>query len=96
MSTSRYPALYLRTAYGGGEVLAGIDLTAGAGPAVARLGPGGAGQAGLMRINALLAPGAGRFRMPGKDGGRRAAAAFLDAHPQRWDMAPARACRRGR
>jgi ABC-type histidine transport system ATPase subunit len=96
MSTSRYPVIDLRNASGGGEVLAGIDLTADAGLAVAQPGPGGAGQAGLMRINALLAPDAGRFRVAGRHGVRRASVALLAAHPQCWDMAPARACRRGR
>lgn len=96
MSTSRSPVIDLRNPSGGSEVLAGIDLTADAGLAVARLGPGDAGQAGLMRINALLTPDAGRFRVAGHYNVRRAAAALLAAHPQRWDMAPACACRRGR
>ena len=60
MSMSRYPAPDLRNASGGGEVLAGIDLTTNAGLAVARLGPGGAGRAGLMRVGALVAADAGR------------------------------------
>jgi hypothetical protein len=38
MSTSRYPVIDLCNASGGGEVLAGIDLTADAGLAVAGLG----------------------------------------------------------
>ena len=96
MSTSRYPVIDLRNAPGGGEVLAGIDLTAGAVLAVAGLGPGGAGQAGLTRINALSALAAGRFRVACHHTVRRAPVAFLDAYPQCWGMAPARACRRGR
>jgi hypothetical protein len=35
MSTSRYPVIDLRNASGGGEMLAGIELTADAGLAVA-------------------------------------------------------------
>ncbi len=96
MSTSSYPAIDLRNAFGGGQALAGIHLTADAGLAVGRLGPGSAGQNGLMRNSALLTPDVGRFRVAGHYTVRRAAVAFLAAHPQRWDMPPAHARRRGR
>ena len=58
----------VRAAYGGVEVLHGIDLTVAGGSIVAILGPNGAGKTTTLRvINGLLSPSAGSMRIEGHD-----------------------------
>jgi branched-chain amino acid transport system ATP-binding protein len=65
----------LSAGYGKIGVLNGIDLTVGAGEAVALLGPNGAGKTTLLRAISGLLPRAGHVRFAGKDmtGGPREA-----------------------
>ncbi|HEX9525755.1 MAG TPA: ABC transporter ATP-binding protein [Reyranella sp.] len=57
----------LSSGYGKIGVLRGIDLTVGAGEAVALLGPNGAGKTTLLRAVSGLLPRTGRIRFAGKD-----------------------------
>ena len=57
----------LSSGYGKIGVLRGIDLTVGAGEAVALLGPNGAGKTTLLRAISGLLPRAGGIRFAGKD-----------------------------
>ncbi|MFE0422409.1 ABC transporter ATP-binding protein [Streptomyces sp. NPDC058953] len=58
----------LRKAYGGREVIAGIDLTVPAGTVYALLGPNGAGKTSTVRILSTLLPAdAGEARVAGYD-----------------------------
>ncbi|WP_326797161.1 ATP-binding cassette domain-containing protein [Streptomyces sp. NBC_01808] len=69
--TTRTPAVEaagLRKAYGGREVVAGVDLTVPAGTVYALLGPNGAGKTTTVRIlTTLLAADAGTARVAGHD-----------------------------
>ena len=61
-------ALGIRKAFGGKEVLDGVDLTVSKGQIVALLGPNGAGKTTLIRILAtLLRPDAGAATIAGHD-----------------------------
>jgi branched-chain amino acid transport system ATP-binding protein len=57
----------LSSGYGKIGVLRGIDLTVGAGEAVALLGPNGAGKTTLLRAISGLLPSSGGIRFAGKD-----------------------------
>ena len=57
----------LSAGYGKIVVLRGIDLTVGAGEAVALLGPNGAGKTTLLRAISGLLPRTGRVHFAGKD-----------------------------
>ncbi|MBS0221774.1 MAG: ABC transporter ATP-binding protein [Proteobacteria bacterium] len=57
----------LSAGYGKIGVLHGIELTVGAGEAVALLGPNGAGKTTLLRAISGLLPRSGRIRFAGKD-----------------------------
>ena len=57
----------LSSGYGKIGVLRGIDLTVGAGEAVALLGPNGAGKTTLLRAISGLLPRSGGIRFAGKD-----------------------------
>lgn len=57
----------LSAGYGKIGVLHGIELTVGAGEAVALLGPNGAGKTTLLRAISGLLPRTGRIRFAGKD-----------------------------
>jgi branched-chain amino acid transport system ATP-binding protein len=57
----------LSAGYGKLGVLQGIDLTVGAGEAVALLGPNGAGKTTLLRAVSGLLPWTGHVRFAGKD-----------------------------
>ncbi|MEV5299229.1 ATP-binding cassette domain-containing protein [Amycolatopsis methanolica] len=58
----------LRKAFGGREVLGGVDLTVERGSVVSLLGPNGAGKSTTVRIlTTLLAPDAGTVRIGGFD-----------------------------
>ena len=57
----------LSAGYGKIGVLRGIDLTVGAGEAVALLGPNGAGKTTLLRAISGLLPRTGRVHFAGKD-----------------------------
>ncbi|AUH41754.1 ABC transporter ATP-binding protein [Streptomyces sp. CMB-StM0423] len=66
--TPAVEAAGLRKAYGGREVLAGVDLTVPAGTVYALLGPNGAGKTTTVRIlTTLLAADAGTARVAGHD-----------------------------
>ncbi|MHA4814821.1 ABC transporter ATP-binding protein [Streptomyces aculeolatus] len=69
--TTKNPAVEahgLRKAYGGREVVAGVDLTVPAGTVYALLGPNGAGKTTTVRIlTTLLAADAGTARVGGHD-----------------------------
>ena len=61
-------ALGIRKAFGGKQVLDGVDLAVARGQIVALLGPNGAGKTTLIRILAtLLRPDAGAARIAGHD-----------------------------
>ncbi|WP_435121575.1 ATP-binding cassette domain-containing protein [Amycolatopsis thermoflava] len=63
----------LRKAFGGREVLGGVDLTVERGSVVSLLGPNGAGKSTTVRIlTTLLAPDAGTVRIGGFDVVRQA------------------------
>ncbi|WP_020420818.1 daunorubicin resistance protein DrrA family ABC transporter ATP-binding protein [Amycolatopsis sp. ATCC 39116] len=63
----------LRKAFGGREVLGGVDLTVERGSVVSLLGPNGAGKSTTVRIlTTLLAPDAGSVRVGGFDVVRQA------------------------
>ncbi|MEU5158515.1 ATP-binding cassette domain-containing protein [Streptomyces sp. NPDC020875] len=67
-TTSAIEVSGLRKAYGGHEVLAGLDLTVPAGTVYALLGSNGAGKTTTVRIlTTLLPPGAGEARIAGYD-----------------------------
>ncbi len=57
----------LQAGYGKVQVLRGIDLTIGAGEAVALLGPNGAGKTTLLRAISGLLPRSGVIRFGGRD-----------------------------
>ena len=57
----------LHAGYGKVQVLHGIDLTIGAGEAVALLGPNGAGKTTLLRAISGLLPWSGQIRFDGRD-----------------------------
>jgi branched-chain amino acid transport system ATP-binding protein len=57
----------LSAGYGKIGVLRGIDITVGAGEAVALLGPNGAGKTTLLRAISGLLPRTGKIRFAGKD-----------------------------
>ena len=84
----------LRNAPGGGEVLAGIDLTADAGRLLARPGPGAL--TALLRDLALLILDVGRVRVAGHDPVGRAAAGRFGVLAHVPVIARPRAWRRGR
>jgi heme exporter protein A len=77
----------LRRDYGEMPVLAGIDLTLGAGESLVVLGPNGAGKTTLLRILAtLLRPGGGEVRvlgarLPGEAWKARGRIGFLGHEP---------------
>jgi len=57
----------LHAGYGKVEVLHGVNLTIGAGEAVALLGPNGAGKTTLLRAVSGLLPWSGQIRFNGRD-----------------------------
>jgi branched-chain amino acid transport system ATP-binding protein len=57
----------VRVAYGGIEVVHGVDLSVGAGEAVGMIGPNGAGKSSILRaICGLIRPAAGEVRFEGR------------------------------
>jgi hypothetical protein len=84
----------LRNAPGGGAVLAGIGMTAGAGRLLARPGP--AALTALLRDIAMLILDVGRVRVAGHDPVGRAAVGRFGVLAHVPVIARARAGRRGR
>ncbi|MET9547432.1 ATP-binding cassette domain-containing protein [Streptomyces sp. NPDC006627] len=71
--TSAIEVVGLRKAFGGREVVAGVDLTVPAGTVYALLGPNGAGKTTTVRILSTLLPAdAGEVRVAGYDVRREA------------------------
>jgi branched-chain amino acid transport system ATP-binding protein len=85
----------LRAGYGHGDVLHGIDLTAGAGTITAVVGPNGAGKSTLMKVLAGVhdGPARGTVELFGvdrtRDSARERLAAGLSLCPERRRVFPA-------
>ncbi len=68
MSEPVFSLAQLRKAYGGEDVVAGLDLSVEEGTCFGLLGPNGAGKTTTLRLSlGLIAPDAGRIRILGHD-----------------------------